>query len=166
MPIIELDLLIALVNREDKLHEVASKLFEAAVQGKIGRMTIAASALMEYELVLRSRGYSEEDIAADIRALTNIRNVDEAPLNSQVMIAAIDLRKRYQLSYFDSLHAATAIQQDGTIISTDKAYMRISELKAMDPRDLLKGLEKGRPPLGRYGRRDAGADNLEFMRTK
>lgn len=73
MPIIELDLLIALVNREDKLHETASKLFEAVANGKIGKITLASSALIEYELILKSRGYSEEDIAADIKALTRIK---------------------------------------------------------------------------------------------
>ncbi|MEM1661103.1 MAG: hypothetical protein QXR17_08220 [Candidatus Bathyarchaeia archaeon] len=57
MPIIELDLLIALVNKEDGLHETASKIFEAAANGKIGKIAIAASALMEYELILKSRGY-------------------------------------------------------------------------------------------------------------
>ncbi|MGP3668040.1 MAG: type II toxin-antitoxin system VapC family toxin [Candidatus Bathyarchaeota archaeon] len=134
MPIVELDLLIALVNREDGLHEAASKLFEAAAHGRIGKITIATSALMEYELILKSRGYSEEDIATDIRALTSIRNVDEAPINAQVMLTAINLRKKYQLTYFDSLHAATAILHDGAIISTDKAYREIKELKAIDPK--------------------------------
>lgn len=137
MPIIELDLLIALVNSEDRLHEAASRLFEAASRGRIRRLAIATSALIEYELVLRSRGYGEEDIAADMRAFTKIRNVDEAPLNSEVILEAISLRRRYQLTYFDSLHAATTILHDGAIVSTDKAYIGIRELKAIDPEDAL-----------------------------
>ncbi|MEM3694330.1 MAG: hypothetical protein QXI39_09965 [Candidatus Bathyarchaeia archaeon] len=70
MPIVELDLLIALVNREDRLHGSASKLFEVTARGKIRNLAIATSALIEYEIILRSRGYSEEDIAIDIRAFT------------------------------------------------------------------------------------------------
>ncbi|MEM3694331.1 MAG: hypothetical protein QXI39_09970 [Candidatus Bathyarchaeia archaeon] len=57
----------------------------------------------------------------------------EAFLNSKVVQEAIGLRKKYQLTYFDSLHAAMATLHDGAIISTDKAYMRIKELKAIDP---------------------------------
>lgn len=140
MPIIELDLLIALVNREDGLHESASRLFEAAAKGRIGKITIAASALIEYELILRSRGYSEEDIAADIKALTKIKNIEEAPINSKVILAASSLRKKYPLTYFDSLHAATAILHDREIISTDKAYREIKELKTISPEEALRNL--------------------------
>lgn len=50
----------------------------------------------------------------------------------------MDLRKRYQLTYFDSLHAATAILYDGRIISTDKVYMEIKELKAIDPEEAMR----------------------------
>lgn len=146
MPIIELDLLIALVNKEDKLHETASKLFEAAANGKIGKITIAASALMEYELILKSRGYNDEEISADIKALTRIKNVGEAPINAQVILKAINLRRKYQLTYFDSLHAATAILQDGTIISSDKAYQEIKELKTIHPEEMLKKINPQESP--------------------
>ncbi|MBS7612120.1 type II toxin-antitoxin system VapC family toxin [Candidatus Bathyarchaeota archaeon] len=140
MPTIELDLLIALVNREDRLHETASKLFEATARGKIRNLVIATSALIEYELILRSRGYSEDDIAVDIRAFTNIKNVGEAPLNSKVILAAIVLRRKYRLTYFDSLHAATATLHDGEIVSTDEAYMGVKELRAIDPEEALRNL--------------------------
>lgn len=98
MPIVELDSLIALVNREDRLHEAASKFFEAAARGKIENLAIATSALIEYEITLRSRGYSEEDIAVDVRAFTNIKNVGEAPLNPEAILAAMRLREKYQLT--------------------------------------------------------------------
>jgi len=131
MPVIELDMLIALVNREDDHHEIASKIFNAISQGEIKNVAIAASALIEYELILRSRGYGDEDIAADIRSFTSIENMKEAPLTSEIILGALNLRVKYQLTYFDSLHAATAILWDGVIISADKAYLRVRELKAV-----------------------------------
>lgn len=136
MPIIELDMLTALVNREDKHHEIAVKFFEEIARGRIRNIAVAASALIEYELILKSRGYKEEEIAADIEAFINIENMREAPLTSKTMLTAINLRKKYGLTYFDSLHAAAAILYDETIISADKAYKTLKELKAIDPEEL------------------------------
>jgi len=59
-------------------------------------------------------------------------------LIAQVILKAISLRRKYQLTYFDSLHAATAILHDGTIISSDKAYQEIKELKTIHPEEILK----------------------------
>ena len=50
MPIIELDMLIALVNRRDKLHHIAKRLFEKISNESIKNVAIPASALMEYEI--------------------------------------------------------------------------------------------------------------------
>jgi len=136
MPVIELDMLIALVNREDDHHKIASKIFNAVSQGEIKNVAVAASALIEYELILRSRGYRDEEIAADIRAFTSIEGMKEAPLTSEIILRALDLRVKYQLTYFDSLHAATATLWDGVIISVDKAYLRVRELKAVAPEEI------------------------------
>ncbi|MEM2739815.1 MAG: PIN domain-containing protein [Candidatus Bathyarchaeia archaeon] len=137
MPVIELDLLVALVNREDKLHRLASSIFEAAAKRRVKNLAIASSALVEYELILRSKGYSRDDVEDDIEAFTSIRNIGEAYLNSKVILKAIELRRKYLLTYSDSLHAATAILHDGKIISTDKAYIEVKDLQTIDPREVL-----------------------------
>lgn len=51
---------------------------------------------------------------------------------------AIKLRNKHHITYFNSLHAASALSHDKTIISTDKVYKDIPELKAMNPREALK----------------------------
>ena len=138
MPVIELDLLIGLVNREDHLHSVATKFFEMVRDRMISGVSIATSALMEYGLILRSKGFSETEIQSDITLIRSINNLGEAYLTSEVLVKAIDLRTTYGLTYFDSLHAATAILKDGVIISTDKAYSKIDKIKHIDPRDLVR----------------------------
>jgi len=136
MPIIELDMLIAYVNRADELHSVAVKIFNAVVNHKLKNIGVPASAYLEYELVLKSKGYDDESISKDIQAFQNIKNLEEIPLSSNVIIEASRLRQKYKLTYFDSLHAASALLFDGKIISTDNAYKRILELEVIDPRDI------------------------------
>lgn len=106
MPIIELDMLIAYVNIIDKLHRIASLIFTRIVNGELVNVAVPTSAYMEYELILRSKGYNEEVIRKDIEAFRLIKNLDEVPLTSNILIEASRLRNRYGLSYFDSLHAA------------------------------------------------------------
>lgn len=89
-------MLIALVNRGDRLHGATSKPFEGATRGKIESLSIVTSALKEYEITLRSGDYSEDEIAVNIRAFTKIKNVCEEPLNSKAILAAIIFREKYQ----------------------------------------------------------------------
>ena len=55
MPAIELDMLIAFVNKADRLHNIAVKFFEKIVGGELDNIVVPASAYIEYELMLRSR---------------------------------------------------------------------------------------------------------------
>lgn len=135
MPIVELDLLIALVNPEDKLHDLASEIFERVSKGELKDLRIAASALLEYELILRSRGYDEKSIREDLGAFRKLAR--DVPITSEVIVIASELRERYDLTYFDSLHAATALIYDGSIASSDRDYERVKGLRLLDPRDLI-----------------------------
>ncbi|MHC1628370.1 MAG: type II toxin-antitoxin system VapC family toxin [Candidatus Nezhaarchaeales archaeon] len=136
MPIIELDVMIAFVNASDKLHSIATMIFNKIINGELRDIAIPTSAYMEYELILKSRGYSEDTIQSDIQAFKRITNLKEIPLTSKILIEASKLRKNYNLTYFDSLHAASALQHDKTIISTDKAYQTIPKLKTINPRQI------------------------------
>jgi len=51
MPIVELDMLLALVNSSDRLHPTADRIFHDISEGKITGVRVAASALLEYELL-------------------------------------------------------------------------------------------------------------------
>ncbi len=134
MPVIELDMLIAFVNPLDRLHSLADELFKRVSSGKV-KVAVATSALLEYELLLRSRSYSQEDIRADIEAFRNL--LVEVPLDAGIIIRASELRDEYGLTYFDSLHAASAIAKDGVIISSDRAYEKVDGLKAIKPDEFL-----------------------------
>jgi len=133
MPVIEVDMLIAFVNVLDRYHKVASRLIDRIVSGKIRNVKVAASAYLEYELILRSKGYSEEDIREDLYYFKNLANLGEAPLTVDVLLKALELREKYGLTFFDSLHGATALLLDGVIISVDEDYSKIEGLKVVNP---------------------------------
>ena len=145
MPVMELDMLIAFVNRADRLHKVAAEVFSRIAAGELRGVAVPASAYVEYELVLRSRGYSEEVVRSDIEALRRVRNLGEVPLTSEVIVEASRLREAYGLTYFDSLHAASALLHDGVMISVDEAYRRVRGLRALRPEEVLAP----RQPRGR-----------------
>jgi len=136
MPIIELDMLIALVSEVDALHADAARLFRRIRDGELSRVRIAASALLEYELLLKSRGVTDSQIAEDLLAFSAYPNLGEEPLDSNKIILAQRLRDQYHLTYFDSLHCAAAMLFDGKIIGTDAAYDAVPAVQRIDPREL------------------------------
>lgn len=140
MPVIELDVLIAFVNKADKLHDVAVRILASVASGRLRNVAVPTSAYMEYELLLRSRGYSEEEVSSDVEAFRRVRNLGEVPLTSEILVEASRLRRIHGLTYFDSLHAASALQHDKMMVSRDEAYGRVPGLAAVDPREYVEGL--------------------------
>ncbi|MCS4540841.1 MAG: PIN domain-containing protein [Euryarchaeota archaeon] len=136
MPIVELDMLIAFVNALDRNHKVANTLFVKIKEKKVVGTKVATSAYLEYELIHKSRGYPEKEIRAEIEAFRNYPNLDEEELTSEIILKASELREKFNMTYFDSLHAATAVHSDKKIISLDLAYEDIEELTRMDPKKL------------------------------
>ncbi|NAZ25102.1 MAG: hypothetical protein GU357_05030 [Thermofilum sp.] len=61
----------------------------------------------------------------------NSPNLGEAPPTLEVQIRALVLREKHDLSFFDSLHAATALLFDGIIVSLDGAYKSVQGLQAL-----------------------------------
>jgi len=136
MPIVELDMLIAFVNPLDKHHAVASDLFLKIKNGRIKTVSAAASAYLEYQLVHKSRGYEEGDIRKDLEMFRIFPNLGKRDLSLNILIKASELREKYLLSFFDSIHAATALLTDRKIISKDQTYDHITGLVRLDPEKL------------------------------
>lgn len=136
MPVIELDMLIAFVNPLDKRHAMADELFVKIRNRRIKNVSAATSAYLEYELVHKSRGYGESEIRTDLEMFRIFPNLGEKDLSLNTLIKASELRETYGLSFFDSMHAATAMLADQRIISTDKTYDRVAGLIRLDPEKL------------------------------
>lgn len=134
MPVIELDLLIAFVNSSDRHHRAADRIFRKIRAGELKDVSAASSAYLEYELVHRSRRYVAEDIRKEISSFKNFPKLGEEPLTSEVIAEAMRLREAIKaMTYFDSMHASTALLYDGDIISTDAIYDKVDGLTRIGP---------------------------------
>jgi len=128
MPVVDTELLF-LLNPRDPRHSFALKIIEQLK----GELYVPDTAILEFEVTLRSRGRSISQIR---RALASIKkilidyNIHEAStLSTGTLLLHLDLMEEYGLSYFDSLIAASAIVIDGVIVSDDKAFDRVKGLK-------------------------------------
>jgi predicted nucleic acid-binding protein len=100
------------------------------------RVAVAVSAYLELELIMRSKVFDHNEIIKNILMFKSIPKLEEAPLTSDTILNAVRIRANYGLTYFDSLHASTALLYDGVIISVDEDYKRVRGLKVVDPRRL------------------------------
>ncbi|MGQ9469570.1 MAG: hypothetical protein ACUVTD_07100 [Nitrososphaerales archaeon] len=55
---------------------------------------------MEYELILKSKGYSDHQIREDLTAFRNMPNLGEAPLTVNVILKASELMGKIWFNIF------------------------------------------------------------------
>lgn len=136
MPVIELDMLFGYTNKKDRLHRVASRIFASISEGKLEDAYVASSAYIEYELFSKSMGVPAIQIVRELQSFQFFPNLQEHALSLSIILSASILRNRYGLTFFDSLHASTALVNDGHIISVDKAYDDVQGLTRIEPSSL------------------------------
>ena len=137
--LIESDLFIAYMKKEDWLKPTAIKIFNAIKANTL--QDIQASTDVIHELY-----YVFSDVApiptilgnaANLATLENITYIDPT---REILFSALELMTSYDLkSIFDSIYAATSLTPhvpDHTILSTDQAYDKISGIERIDPRNL------------------------------
>jgi hypothetical protein len=137
--LIESDLFIAYLKKEDWLKPTAEKIFNAIKTNTL--RDIQASTDIIHELY-----YVFSDItpiptilgnAANLATLKNITYIDPT---REILLSALDLMTGNGLkSMFDAIYAATSLTShvpDHTILSTDQAYDNISGIERIDPRNL------------------------------
>ncbi len=127
MPLIETDTLYAFLNRNDAYHKFANNIMTKINKGEF-EVKFSSVSLIELQLIYKSKEI-EYEFEADLVELQRIKNIDWAPLDTTGSLTAIYLRKKYNLSFFDSLHVGIAINLDKQIISQDKEYDNIAGLK-------------------------------------
>jgi predicted nucleic acid-binding protein len=127
MPIADTDLLFAL-NPRDKKHEKALKLI-SSVRG----IKVPDTALLEFVIVLKARGRSSKEIREAINALKDIFEMylirEVKTIDTDLIVKQTEIEEKYGLTFFDSLIASSALKLDKTIISDDKAFDNVPNLK-------------------------------------
>ncbi len=131
MPLIENDVVFGFLNSLDPKFKSVDRIFTKIRSGSL-KVSLSSVALVEMELVYRSEG-REDALLKDMAALASIPNTVFEPLTPDVALSAVFLRQTFNLGFFDSHYAATALKIDASIISFDRAYDAVKGLKRIDP---------------------------------
>lgn len=129
MPLLDTVVLFGTADSKDNHHEHASKHLRRISEPEIYLGTFA---LQEFDIVLKSRGLSFEDRMQEHASL--LRDYPElnhkvAAVSPTTFYLASKLEDEADLEYFDAGIAAEALQLDGIVVSTDRAFDRIEGLK-------------------------------------
>ncbi len=87
-------------------------------------------------ILIEERRATLEDIAkffTDLNQLLSLYKLSVFPLTCEQIAKAANLRKKYNLTFYDSHHAASAMLYDSKIISTDNTYNSVIGLKRINP---------------------------------
>ena len=131
MPLLENDVIFAYLNEYDHNHTTAERIFHKLQNGEI-TLEISSVSLIEMELIYRSEKM-EDKLLKDLAAVAALPNVKYIALTPDVAVASVYLRQTLNLTFFDSHYAATALNLDQKIISSDKAYDKIQGLTRIKP---------------------------------
>lgn len=137
MPVVETDFLKGIIDPRDKLHGPSLKAL-TQVRRKLWRL--ASSALVELDLLLKDSGVSVNDRIAVFHALkSEIPEETVLTISHQTLLEAVLLQKKYRgisRFYFDSIHIAVAIGLDNTIVSSDRTFDQVQEVKRIPLEEL------------------------------
>jgi predicted nucleic acid-binding protein len=130
MPVVETDFLKGLLDPKDRFHIHSVKALEKVTAEQ---WHMASSAFVELDLLLKNSKISVEDRIAVFQTLkSEIPAEMILTLSHEAMVQALLLQEKYpQIDrfYFDSLHLSSAILLDHKIVSSDKTFDEIQEVK-------------------------------------
>jgi len=119
MRLIDTVALIGYLNSGDREHKRSVE--QIARVSSEGDVFVPDFALMEADLVMKTRGYSNSEREISWRALeTRIPSPKIAVHSVSSIYTALDLQEE-GMDYFDSLVTSLAKETDSTVITTDKA---------------------------------------------
>lgn len=95
-------------------------------------------------LVLKSRGLSADQIEETLFLVKEKlieSDVVEAWLSSDDVIRLHELLRRFDVEYFDAMHAAIALGRNATLVTNDKVYKTL-DVKTISFDDLITKIRR------------------------
>jgi len=127
LPVLETDFLKGMLDPKDRLHGPCQR---ALVKVKEGEWSVASSAFIELDLLLKNGGIDGDERSAIFETLSA-----EIPWEAVRSLAHTTLSRAAALQsthrhvghfYFDSIHLAVALEGDRRIVSTDHYFENIA----------------------------------------
>lgn len=137
--LIESDLLLAAIKKEDRLKFAAAKILEKIDSGELKGIYVSTAAIQETIFWFYNRQLFDE-LTKAINFLTHIRHIEWVPLTREICTTASLLIGEYGIAPFDAYHLATAISMDKTILSTEHVYDKIKGITRIEPAEFVKDL--------------------------
>jgi len=137
--LVESDLLLAAIKKEDRLKPTAAKILEKIDSGEVKGIYISTAAIQEIIFWFYNRQLFN-DLTKAINFLTHMRHIEWIPLSGELCNTAALLINEYKIAPFDAYHLATAISKDKTILSTEHVYDKIKGVTRIVPSDFVNTL--------------------------
>jgi len=114
-------------------------ILDLAKARKVKKLAVCGSAFVEIGVGMRGSLVRQDivEVIRNLRAL--ITSIPELPLGSLIIMAGLELEERLSVSnLFDCLHAATALSYDAVMVSDDRFYERVPNMKRLSLTDFVK----------------------------
>lgn len=121
---LDTDILYALLRAKDRLAPIALE-----VTGRKDKQYTSTITLVELEILFKREISDELSQRVTELVRTRFPDLSVEEVNLRTIEQSLELRRKYNLGIFDSIHAAVALQNDRKIASTDTAFDRIPGLK-------------------------------------
>ncbi len=122
MRLIDTVVLIGAINPTDRLHKAAREHLKRLVGSE--DTYLPAAILIEFDLELKSHGYTETERSVTFEDLAPILPTNRLLPHSAVTMASAAELQREGMSYFDSLISSMARELGATVITPDRAIAK------------------------------------------
>ncbi|MGD0688823.1 MAG: PIN domain-containing protein [Candidatus Bathyarchaeia archaeon] len=129
MPVLDTVVIFGAADSNDRHHDRAKRHLQRIANSEVYLGTFA---LLEFDIVMKSRGLSfQERMEKHVSLLRDYPELSEkmVGVSPATLYLASRLEGEAELEYFDAGVAAEALQLDGTVVSTDRAFDRVEGLK-------------------------------------
>jgi len=137
--LIESDLILAAIKKEDRLKPSAERILDKIDSGELKGIYASTAAIQEIVFWFYNRQLFSQ-LSTAVNMLSHLRNVEWVAVTPEICLTASLLINENKLSPFDAYHAATAITRDKTILSTEHIYDKIKGITTIEPVKFAKDL--------------------------
>jgi len=133
MPLVDTDMVLAYLKEVDHHQKDAEHLFQKILTGKL-EAYISTSLFVELAFVLKR--FDSIDVIPEANSVFHrMPHLSIIPLSENIINDAAELMKK-DIGVLDSLHAATALNYDKKIISSDHIFDKVEGLQRIKPEDI------------------------------
>ena len=133
MPLIDSDMILAYIKKDDRHQESAEKLFGKIIAGEL-EVYISSSMFVEIAFVLKR--IDQLGLLSDVyKLIYKMPNISIIPISENIIETAYKHMMK-DIGILDSIQAATALRYDKKIISTDHIFDKIKGLQRIKPKEI------------------------------